>query len=92
MLPVLKVTGGQLPKNIDVLIGMDVIKNGDFSITSSDGKTKFSFQIPSTYNIDFEKEIQETNTQTPIVKEKEPGRNDTCSCGSGLKYKKCCGK
>ena len=20
------------------------------------------------------------------------GRNDTCSCGSGLKYKKCCGK
>ena len=22
--------------------------------------------------------------------EKEPGRNDTCPCGSGKKYKKCC--
>jgi uncharacterized protein len=21
-----------------------------------------------------------------------PGRNDPCSCGSGLKYKRCCGK
>lgn len=23
---------------------------------------------------------------------KEPGRNDPCPCGSGLKYKRCCGK
>ena len=29
---------------------------------------------------------------TPIKKEKEPGRNDPCPCGSGKKYKKCCGK
>jgi len=26
-----------------------------------------------------------------VVKEKIPGRNDPCSCGSGKKYKKCCG-
>ena len=26
-----------------------------------------------------------------IVKDKEPGRNDPCPCGSGKKYKKCCG-
>lgn len=26
----------------------------------------------------------------PIVKEKRPGRNDPCDCGSGIKYKKCC--
>lgn len=26
-----------------------------------------------------------------IVKEKQPGRNDPCPCGSGKKYKKCCG-
>lgn len=25
------------------------------------------------------------------VSEKTPGRNDPCSCGSGKKYKKCCG-
>lgn len=26
-----------------------------------------------------------------VVKEREPGRNDPCPCGSGKKYKKCCG-
>ncbi|HPX51628.1 MAG TPA: SEC-C metal-binding domain-containing protein [Deltaproteobacteria bacterium] len=24
--------------------------------------------------------------------EEKPGRNDPCPCGSGIKYKKCCGK
>ncbi|MTI15379.1 PBPRA1643 family SWIM/SEC-C metal-binding motif protein [Sansalvadorimonas verongulae] len=28
---------------------------------------------------------------TTTVLEKTPGRNDPCSCGSGKKYKKCCG-
>ena len=29
----------------------------------------------------------------PYVRsEVKVGRNDTCPCGSGLKYKKCCGK
>ena len=27
----------------------------------------------------------------PVKKEKKPGRNDPCPCGSGKKYKKCCG-
>lgn len=26
-----------------------------------------------------------------VVKEKKPGRNDPCPCGSGKKYKHCCG-
>jgi uncharacterized protein YecA (UPF0149 family) len=26
-----------------------------------------------------------------VIKPKEPGRNDPCPCGSGKKYKKCCG-
>jgi len=26
----------------------------------------------------------------PFIKEKKPGRNDPCPCGSGKKYKKCC--
>ncbi|MBQ3107198.1 MAG: preprotein translocase subunit SecA [Firmicutes bacterium] len=30
--------------------------------------------------------------QTPVRKEKTPGRNDPCPCGSGKKYKNCCGK
>ena len=27
----------------------------------------------------------------PVRKDKKPGRNDLCPCGSGKKYKKCCG-
>jgi uncharacterized protein len=26
-----------------------------------------------------------------VIKTATPGRNDVCSCGSGKKYKKCCG-
>ncbi|MDO4460036.1 MAG: preprotein translocase subunit SecA [Clostridia bacterium] len=30
--------------------------------------------------------------KAPVTKGKKVGRNDPCPCGSGLKYKKCCGK
>ncbi|MEI2992204.1 MAG: SEC-C metal-binding domain-containing protein [Blautia faecicola] len=30
--------------------------------------------------------------QQPIVKEKKVYPNDLCPCGSGKKYKKCCGR
>jgi SEC-C motif-containing protein len=33
----------------------------------------------------------ETRKSPPIVRQARPGRNDPCSCGSGKKYKKCCG-
>jgi preprotein translocase subunit SecA len=35
---------------------------------------------------------QEERTQEPVTVEDEPGRNDPCPCGSGKKYKKCCGR
>lgn len=35
--------------------------------------------------------IKEFKRSKTVVKEKEPGRNDPCPCGSGKKYKKCCG-
>jgi SWIM/SEC-C metal-binding protein len=31
------------------------------------------------------------NRPTPLRKPVKVGRNDPCPCGSGLKYKKCCG-
>lgn len=34
---------------------------------------------------------QEEAVRKPIVKENKIGRNDMCPCGSGKKYKKCCG-
>lgn len=35
---------------------------------------------------------KEQKTSHTVVKEKKIGRNDPCPCGSGKKYKKCCGK
>jgi len=36
---------------------------------------------------------EETTSQAPIKREaKKVGRNDPCPCGSGKKYKKCCGQ
>ena len=34
----------------------------------------------------------EPSKATPVTKEDEAGRNEPCPCGSGKKYKKCCGK
>ncbi|MBC2576698.1 SEC-C metal-binding domain-containing protein [Peptostreptococcus canis] len=36
--------------------------------------------------------IKEFNKTKIVVKEERIGRNDPCPCGSGKKYKKCCGK
>ncbi len=36
--------------------------------------------------------VKDFKRSRTVVKEKEPGRNDPCPCGSGKKYKKCCGK
>lgn len=39
------------------------------------------------------KEItKEYRSSKTVVKEKKVGRNDPCPCGSGKKYKKCCGQ
>lgn len=36
--------------------------------------------------------IKEFKRSKTVHAEKKPGRNDPCPCGSGKKYKKCCGK
>jgi predicted aspartyl protease len=56
----LLVNAAQLP-NVHVLIGMDVIAQGDLAITNGNRHTTFSFQIPATRNIEFDKE--QTNSQ-----------------------------
>lgn len=42
--------------DVDVVIGMDVISRGDFSVTNVLGKTTFSFRIPSVREVDYEQE------------------------------------
>ena len=40
----------------------------------------------------FEKSLSKGKGGIPVVKEKKIYPNDPCPCGSGKKYKKCCGK
>ena len=35
--------------------------------------------------------LEKTKKVEPIKSQAAPGRNDPCPCGSGKKYKKCCG-
>jgi hypothetical protein len=57
MFPGIPVTQGDLPEDkAQVLIGMDIITAGDFSITNFGGKTIFSFRAPSQLHVDFVKE------------------------------------
>lgn len=39
-----------------------------------------------------ENRYEEEEAKGPVVKKNRVGRNDPCPCGSGKKYKKCCGK
>jgi len=39
-----------------------------------------------------ENRYQEEGARQPVRRERKVGRNDPCPCGSGKKYKKCCGR
>ena len=59
-------------------------------------KADWLYGLPQ-WNAIFSEEEQkklykEQKESTTIRKEKKVGRNDPCPCGSGKKYKKCCGK
>ena len=60
-----------------------------------DAKAEWLFKLPSWNNVlsveqrdKISFEYREANT----VHSEKVGRNDPCPCGSGKKYKKCCGK
>jgi predicted aspartyl protease len=76
-----------IPASFDMLIGMDIIGLGDFAVSNYSGKTTFSFRIPSGCEIDFVNH----SYLMPRGSDKIQGRNEPCACGSGKKYKNCCG-
>lgn len=43
-------------EDYDLIVGMDVIQNGDLAVTNAHDTTTFSFRIPSKKEIDFEKD------------------------------------
>lgn len=56
------VTKGDLG-NSHVLIGMDIIRAGDFVITNKDGKTVMSFRTPSQECVDYVKQHERLKIQ-----------------------------
>ena len=77
----------------DVVIGMDILGMGDFAVTHHDGKTTFSFCVPSRKCIDFVTEINATQKVQKIVNGvPRVARNAPCPCGSGKRYKGCHGR
>lgn len=83
-----RVSNVALHDGLDVLIGMDILGVGDFTVTHHNGNTTFSFCCPSRGEIDF---VADINTPPPPAQSDKIGRNSPCTCGSGKKYKKCCG-
>ena len=76
----LTVTKGALGATAQLLIGMDVISLGDFALTNKNGKTCFSFRVPSLDEIDYRTNASGIKT----------GSKDPCPCGSKKQFRKCC--
>ena len=59
-------------------------------------KADWLYELPQWKEIFSEEELKklykEQKESTTIRKAKKIGRNDPCPCGSGKKYKKCCGR
>lgn len=101
----LQVTEAELGPGADVIIGMDVIQEGDFFVSSHGGSTKLHFQIPGQglhdlsadvqrFESDYAKKATEAAKAAEAAKVPRPPvqpRNELCACGSGKKYKRCCG-
>ena len=58
-------------------------------------KAQHLYTLPEWDNVFTEDErsrlYKEQKSSTTYVREAKVGRNDPCPCGSGMKYKKCCG-
>ena len=61
-----------------------------------DAKADWLYELPQwdkIFTAERKKELYREQKQSGTIrKEKIIGRNDPCPCGSGKKYKKCCGK
>ena len=61
-----------------------------------DAKADWLYNLPAWKEIFTEDKLKELYKEAKrantIVKGPKIGRNDPCPCGSGKKYKKCCGR
>lgn len=80
-------------ENTEVELNMDLEK---LYFNMLDAKADYLYTLPQwegIFSAEKRKEITKAwrNSKT-VVREDKVGRNDPCPCGSGKKYKKCCGK
>lgn len=76
---------------VDVLIGMDVISQGDFAVTTHLGVTKVSFRVPSCGHVEFAVPRSGPAEIRP-AEMPPPGVNSLCPCKSGKPYGECHGR
>lgn len=77
--------------NIDVKVDLEKLY-----FNMLDAKADYLYGLPqweSIFSKEKRKEIRQSWVASrTIVKTNKIGRNDPCTCGSGKKYKQCCGK
>ncbi|MGM0409978.1 MAG: preprotein translocase subunit SecA [Bacillota bacterium] len=80
---------------ITTLYKIEVEDNRNTQDPILQSRLNFAQKNPFATANDKQKRQKETNNKKQhqtVVKPEEPGRNDPCPCGSGKKYKKCCGR
>ncbi|MDD7403859.1 MAG: SEC-C metal-binding domain-containing protein [Butyribacter sp.] len=82
----------EMDENTTVTLDIDIEK---LYYNMVEAKAEWLYNLPAWDNLLTEerrKELyREQKKSGTIVKDKKIGRNDPCPCGSGKKYKKCCG-
>ena len=78
-----------------ILMGMNIdLEKLYFNMLEA--KAEYLYNLPqwdAIFSAEKRKEIQKAYRESTMVRnENKVGRNDACPCGSGKKYKKCCGK
>lgn len=79
-------------ETVGMLIGMNVICLGDFSITNFENKTTMTFRTPSLEEVDFVDEINAFKKISIQHQSCFKHGNEKCPCGSGKLWKNCHGK
>lgn len=91
----INVTESKLSPPTNVLIGMDIIGQGDFAVTNREGQTYFSYRYPSVTRIDFVQEHADEEqrlAQKNMVQFQKAAGNKLCPCGSDRKFRYCHGR
>jgi preprotein translocase subunit SecA len=81
----------EVDKNVSLKIDWDKLYTNMVAV-----EAHWLYNLPGWANLlseDTRKQVQKAHKMSKtVVKENKVGRNDPCTCGSGKKYKKCCGK